>query len=257
MGLGVYLYLRCARRRALANYVEPLLTGTERAAAAANERDSEGAARIGWYSGLDSRAFAAMQTVDARLALATPIGTPIGSTPAGNYVGLYAQYGLVHPIPAQQLACTPSNADGTHGTVTGFGHDDVGQFTVHGQYANSRMALRKQYIRGTGNPNENFGHSVLLRLTRCELAAALPSHMHVEQWGVPHGHIGFVGTWHVRTAGYRGDAEMCLWLPPVPVVVGHVISESRSPSTGIGSSATTLLPTVTTAVPVVSGTLVE
>ena len=37
------------------------------------------------------------------------------------------------------------------------------------------------------------------------------------------GLIGFYGTWHVRTPNYNGDAEMVLWLPPVPVVVGHKI----------------------------------
>ena len=237
----------------LSTGAEPLLSGAERAAVEAQERESEGAARIGWYDGLDSRARLAMQAVDTRLTLATPMGTPIGLTPAGNYVGLYVQYHRVHAIPAQQLACTPSNADATHGTVSGFGHDDVGQFTVQGQYANSRMALRKQYIRGTGNPNENFGHTVQLRLTRCELAAALPRHLRVEQWGVPSGQVGFVGTWHVRTPGYSGDAEMCLWLPPVPVVIGHVISEGG----GAGETHEPTKMSQSAGLPVATGTLVN
>ena len=35
-----------------------------------------------------------------------------------------------------------------------------------------------------------------------------------------------MGTWHVRTPNYRGDAEMVLWLPPVPVVIGYRITQA-------------------------------
>ena len=38
------------------------------------------------------------------------------------------------------------------------------------------------------------------------------------------------GTWHVRTRHYSGDAEMVLWLPPVPVVIGHVVQPSAQAS---------------------------
>lgn len=232
---------------------DSLLTDAERAAA------QEDFLEIGWYDGLDSNAIAAMRMVEARLATTTPIGTPVDVTPAGNYVGLYSQYGRVHAIPAQRLQCTATSEDGTRGTVSGWGEDDVGQFAVGGSYALSRMVLTKRYIPGTGDPHENKGHSVALRLTRCALAAALPRHMHVEQWGLPSDAVGFVGTWHVRTASYRGDAEMCLWLPPLPVAIGHLISEGDEGATptGIAVPGTVLPAAASSTLPVVRGRLVS
>jgi len=177
--------------------------------------------------------FTAMEHIQAsqwKLRRCVPQCVPVGSTPAGAYVGIYWQYGSTHPIPAQQLACVASS--GTSGTAEGHGVDDVGQFNVRGAYNHIKLALTKQYVPGTGNPQENLGHAVQLRLTCCELAAALPSRaVELQQWGAPPGTVGFFGTWHVRTDNYSGDAEMCLWLPPVPVMVGHVITRSHTVTT--------------------------
>ena len=82
-------------------------------------------------------------------------------------------------------------------------------------------------MRHTGDQKENKGHFVELRLTCCVLDAALPERAaELRRWGEPAHAIGFYGTWHVRTAGYRGDAEMCLWLPPQPVPIGYVIQQT-------------------------------
>ena len=53
----------------------------------------------------------------------------------------------------------------------------------------------------------------------------LPDQSHFfSRHGAPPGTVGFYGTWHVRTRGYSGDAEMVLWMPPgPPVVVGHAV----------------------------------
>lgn len=145
--------------------------------------------------------FTAMEHIQAsqwKLRRCVPQCVPVGSTPAGAYVGIYWQYGSTHPIPAQQLACVASS--GTSGTAEGHGVDDVGQFNVRGAYNHIKLALTKQYVPGTGNPQENLGHAVQLRLTCCELAAALPSRaVELQQWGAPPGTVGFFGTWHVRT----------------------------------------------------------
>ena len=181
-----------------------------------------------WSRDLDTAGRRALGVAQSKLARATPMGSPVGQTPAGNYVGLYWQYGRTHVVPAQALSCTSTvGTFGTVGTIAGNGFDDVGDFRVSGTYNGPQLTLTKRYIRGTGDPVENRGHSVALRLTLCDLHAVLAERSHeLRQYGAPVGAVGFYGTWHVRTRGYNGDAEMVLWLPPLPVVIGHVISSS-------------------------------
>ena len=152
----------------------------------------------------------------------------------GNYVGLYWQYGWAHVIPAQSLEVHPD------GTVVGAGFDDVGHFSIDGSCSGARLALSKKYARGTGNPRENKGHTVELRLLNCVLAESAPP-LHglarpqhdLARYGAPPHAIGWFGTWHVRTFNYRGDAMMALWLPPTHVPVGYVIEPVMG--TAIGS----------------------
>ena len=148
-------------------------------------------------------------------------------------VGVYWQYGTSHVIPAQAVACTPA-ADGDGGTTTGNGQDDVGQFTLDGVYKAAKLALLKHYILGTGDAKENSGHTVTLRLTCCQVEKALPERAdELRRWGMPPGCVGFFGTWHVRVPNYEGDAEMVLWLPPVPVIVGFKITQTVSTTQGM------------------------
>ena len=121
--------------------------------------------------------------------------------------------------------------DDTSGTAAGSGFDDVGTFNTMGTYRANKLALTKQYVAGTGDPRENLGHAVELRLTSCVLGSAIPERAaELESWGAPPGVVGFFGTWHIRTRNYKGDAEMCLWLPAVPVVAGYVIQQQHIPS---------------------------
>ena len=89
----------------------------------------------------------------------------------GNYVGLYWQYGRAHVIPAQSLEVHPD------GTVVGAGFDDVGHFSIDGSCSGARLAL-EEGARGTGNPRENKGHTVALRLLNCVLAESAPPAAH-------------------------------------------------------------------------------
>jgi hypothetical protein len=117
--------------------------------------------------------------------------------------------------------------DGVSGTAVGNGFDTVGTFNVSGEFKMARLCLTKQYVLGTGDPRENSGHAVELRLIASELHAALPERSaELLRWGAPLGVVGFYGTWHIRTRKYSGDAEMCLWLPPVPVVIGYTITQT-------------------------------
>jgi len=178
--------------------------------------------------GVDGATASLLAHVTSRIE-SSAVGAPVGSTPAGNYVGVYWQYGHCHPLAAQHLSCTLS-ADGTSGSAGGHGTDDVGGFNVRGSFRAARLALTKQYVRGTGNPRENKGHAVELRLVCCALEAALPERvLELRRWGMPPAAVGFFGTWHVRTANYRGDAEMVLWLPPQPVPVGFIIAQTSEP----------------------------
>ena len=149
---------------------------------------------------------------------------PAGSTPAGNYVGLYWQYGVAHPIPAQQIAATATSD--TAGVFAGQGVDDVGSFELSGDFEGALLSLRKRYIPGTGNPRENLGHTVSIELTCCDLDAALPEGGRAPGVGGAAGAIGFYGVWHVVVPGFEDLGEMCLWLPPVPVVVGYRITRT-------------------------------
>ena len=177
---------------------------------------------------LDARTAVLLRHACSRFQNAA-VGTPVGSTPEGNYVGVYWQYGRAHPLAAQHLQCSLS-IDGTSGRARGHGTDDVGAFGVDGAFRGARLALTKRYVAGTGNPRENRGHAVELRLMCCALDAALPERAtELQRWGMPVGSIGFFGTWHVRTAHYRGDAEMVLWLPPSAVPVGFVIELTNEP----------------------------
>ena len=179
---------------------------------------------------LDAVGMLHLKMAEANLATTAPMGTPVVWSPAGNYVGIYWQYGRAHPIPAQAMGCTPK--EDTAGIVVGNGFDDVGTFNMVGTYKLAMLKLTKQYVPGTGDPRENLGHAVELRLTCCDLFAALPSRAaELQSWGCPPGNVGFYGTWHVRTRKYKGDGEMCLWLPPVPVVIGYVITQTMTSTT--------------------------
>lgn len=51
-------------------------------------------------------------------------------------------------------------------TVTGSGKDNIGAFSIDGIYSHNtgRLGLTKQYRRGTGDPFENIGHTVIIQL---------------------------------------------------------------------------------------------
>ena len=250
----VALRRRCGRRGASATTATTSLLARAEPAAT-DEMPNQ------WLK-LDRRGRRVMQQAEVRLARTTPLGIPVGQSPAGVYVGVCEtsriptptprhrpvtytpfatapcpsrsgspvpletdwQYGACHPVAAMQLEC--SALDDTSGAAQGGGFDDIGTFNAAGEYKNNKLALTKQYVRGTGNARENRGHAVALRLTCCELSAALPERAaELESWGMPSGTVGFYGTWHVRTRSYSGDAEMVLWLPPVTVVTGYLIQK--------------------------------
>ena len=198
---------------------------------------SSGAFPEQWFR-LDAVARKAMKDVEKRISRLTPMGAPVGATPAGNYVGCYWQDGECHPIAAQHLKCVATDA--LRGLASGHGVDDVGDFNMHGEYIGTRLCLTKTYVLGTGDPEQNLGHSVELRLQYTELAAALPSRRanELRGCGAPPGAVGLLGTWHIRVpdGGYEGDAEMCLWLPPEPVAIGYVIAVGTPVDGGASSS---------------------
>jgi len=196
--------------------------GAADAAMAAAGEDVADSHDVRWNK-LDAKGYYAVQKADLTISRTVRLGVPVGQTPAGNYVGVYWQYGTCHPVPAKNLVCTAK--DGVCGYAAGYGTDDVGSFKTYGSYKNAKLMLAKKYTPGTGDPKENLGHTVQLRLTCCQLMVALPRRAaELRMWGAPADVIGFYGTWHIRLPHYKGDGEMCLWLPPAPVVIGYKIT---------------------------------
>ena len=105
-----------------------------------------------------------------------------------------------------------------NGKVDGSGTDDVGVYTIAGVYSNDnlRVAFGKTYVRGTGNPSENLGHTVEYRGQRAANAGQ-----------------GFRGTWYVHTTRYKGQGPFHLWpamrMPAAPAFVAPVPSAPELP----------------------------
>ena len=59
-----------------------------------------------------------------------------------------------------------SGESGNRYKVKGRGIDTVGAYKLKGKHnhENGRMIINKKYQSGTGNPSENLGHTVKLRL---------------------------------------------------------------------------------------------
>jgi len=168
-----------------------------------------------------------MTRVAERVGRLAPMAVPVGATPGGNFVGCYWQDNQCHPIAAQELRCVP--IDDRRGEASGHGFDAVGTFSLRGEYVGARLALTKLYVTGTGDPTENYGHTVELRLEYCQLAAGLPPSQAADlaACGAPPGVVGLLGSWHLRRGdkhdGCHDDAEMVLWLPVETVTIGYVI----------------------------------
>ena len=84
-----------------------------------------------------------------------------------------------------------TNKDGTRNSIIGKGMDEVGQYSLKGEFnhANGRMKINKQSQRGTGNPDLNQGHTVFLRL---EWSGATQE---------------FVGTFHVNKRKLKASGQ--------------------------------------------------
>eukprot|EP01083_Nonionella_stella_P220243 788208_1 len=102
----------------------------------------------------------------------------------GQYSGFYKQYGAVHDIPPFEL-----HFDATNKTVSGGGWEEVGKYKIVGEYnpLNGRIAMAQIFQIGTGNPRENLGHTVYIRL----------------QWYPPRN--AFTGKWYCKTHKYQGS----------------------------------------------------
>ena len=84
------------------------------------------------------------------------------------------------------------------GRVSGNGADKVGVYTIEGVYSEKtrRMGLDKKYILGTGDPKENLGHTVKIRLN---------SHAHFCDFNEEKS--AFSGDWYVKTHKYEGCGD--------------------------------------------------
>ena len=108
----------------------------------------------------------------------------------GLYSGCYDQGQDEHNMKAFRL-----RFDQETETVQGNGTDNVGNYTIDGIYSNrtKRIALNKTYIRGTGNAEQNLGHTVKVLL----------------EFDIKRNE--FQGDYHVKTKKYEGYDTWCMW----------------------------------------------
>ncbi|CAF1284930.1 unnamed protein product [Rotaria sp. Silwood1] len=108
----------------------------------------------------------------------------------------YYQYNKWHG-PYQ----VPLTFDRFLGKTTGQGTDDVGSFIFDGIFSPEtlRLALTQKYEAGTGDPQQNLGHTSTIQLI----------------WNANNNQ--FEGTWYVRTHQYSGEGEFELKLEQASV----------------------------------------
>ncbi len=96
------------------------------------------------------------------LLLSSP-GTPI------SFIGYYRQYSRFTHMPNLKLMIK----NGQAGQVEGSGRDEVGKYQLSGFITKSGLELQKNYISGTGNSRENYGHAVHISMRACLLPVVL------------------------------------------------------------------------------------
>ena len=79
--------------------------------------------------------------------------------------GNYEQYGRSYPMDPFKMQFTLIDNSNSY-KITGKGTDLVGQYLLAGELnmENGRISINKTYRMGTGDPKQNLGHTVQLRL---------------------------------------------------------------------------------------------
>jgi hypothetical protein len=87
--------------------------------------------------------------------------------------------------------------DHSAGTVSGHGHDNVGNFTIDGIFSprTLRLGLSMKYRLGTGDRRENMGHTATVQL----------------KWNSAENR--YDGKWYVQVPTYRGEGKFELERP--------------------------------------------
>jgi len=118
--------------------------------------------------------------------------------PSGMYVGLYEQNSQQSSLSPFQLHFTQQYQENDNGkptntcSITGEGADTVGSYTMIGKTCGSNVSITKQYVPNTGNPIENLGQRVHLRLTKEGST--------------------LTGKYYVKTRKWQGSGVYQIWL---------------------------------------------
>merc|ERR1712238_131271 len=79
-------------------------------------------------------------------------------------------------------------------SITGEGADTVGSYTMSGHTCGDKVSITKQYVPNTGDPIENLGHQVHLRLRLRKDGSAL------------------IGKYYIKTHKWEGSGIYKIWL---------------------------------------------
>ena len=139
----------------------------------------------------------------------------------GKYTGLHNQNGVEQLMEPFELSYEPSGIPNQH-AVKGKGDDRVGSFVLRGVWKGDRLAMTKQYLRGTGDPNENHGHQVHMRLAKEKTSGMIIN-------DCPR----MVGKYYVRTPQYSGEDHMSIWLTEGGAAASDSVEVAAADSTNI------------------------
>lgn len=136
-------------------------------------------------------------------ARATDLESQTASIASGLYQGCYSQYGKLHDVLSFELKISESK-------VIGWGKDDVGTYNLSGDLAGKWVALEKTYCKGTGDRNENKGHTVFMQLEYCAIPTS-PENLEAQKARNCGASYWFIGSWIIKTRKYSGSGKTYFW----------------------------------------------
>lgn len=139
----------------------------------------------------------------------------------GKYTGICHQNGMKQSMEPFDISYEHSGIPNQY-VVKGNGEDKVGSFVLRGVWKGNRLGMTKQYLKGTGDPNENHGHQIHMRLAK-EKSSGM----------VINDRPRLEGKYYVRTPQYSGEDHISIWLVEGGALVADSVEVTVADSTEI------------------------